>query len=71
MADTPALTKASSLQAHIERRHYVGNPVTVFLTNGIKLSGTIAAIDDVALILERAGSDQSVFYQAISTIMPS
>ena len=43
---------------------------TVFLTNGVKLSGVITWADDVCLTLARDGITQLVMVQAIATIMP-
>ncbi|HWL03714.1 MAG TPA: RNA chaperone Hfq [Xanthobacteraceae bacterium] len=45
--------------------------VTVFLINGIKLQGTIAGFDNFCIALERDGQIQTVYKQAISTIMPT
>jgi len=45
--------------------------VTVFLINGIKLQGVIAGFDSFCIALERDGQVQTVYKQAISTIMPS
>lgn len=45
-------------------------PVTVFLTNGVKLQGRVASFDRFCLVLTRAGHEQLVFKGAISTIMP-
>lgn len=46
-------------------------PVTVFLTNGVKLQGRVANFDRFCLVLTRAGHAQLIFKKAISTIMPS
>jgi host factor-I protein len=45
-------------------------PVTIFLTNGVKLSGAITAYDDTDLLLTRDGISQLVRRPAIATIMP-
>ncbi len=47
------------------------SPVTVFLTNGVKLQGRVADFDRFSLVLTRAGQAQLVFKRAISTVMPS
>ena len=44
--------------------------VTVFLINGIKLSGVITAMDESTLYLQRDQHTQLVYKNAISTIMP-
>jgi host factor-I protein len=46
------------------------NPVTVFLTNGVKLQGVIAGFDNFAILLKRDGHLQLVYKHAVSTIMP-
>ena len=43
--------------------------VTVFLINGIKLSGVITAMDESTLYLQRDQHTQLVYKNAISTIM--
>jgi host factor-I protein len=45
-------------------------PVTVFLTNGVKLSGTITWNDPDCMTLTRDGVTQLVMRHAIATIMP-
>ncbi|OUU16014.1 MAG: RNA chaperone Hfq [Crocinitomicaceae bacterium TMED45] len=44
--------------------------VTVFLINGIKLSGVITENDESTLYLQRDQHTQLVYKNAISTIMP-
>ncbi|RYG62040.1 MAG: RNA chaperone Hfq [Alphaproteobacteria bacterium] len=53
--------------AHIAKGHA---PVTVFLTNGVKLSGSITYVDEEALTLSRDGVTQLIFKHAIATVMP-
>lgn len=43
---------------------------TVFLINGIKLSGILTCHDKETLTLSRDGATQLVFKQAIATVMP-
>lgn len=45
-------------------------PVTIFLTNGVKLSGTITKDDTNSMALSRDGITQLVMKQAVATIMP-
>ena len=44
--------------------------VTIFLINGVKLSGEITSVDDHTLNLKRDKHTQLVYKNAISTIMP-
>lgn len=53
--------------AHLAKGHA---PVTVFLTNGVKLSGSITYADDEALTLARDGVTQLIFKHAVATVMP-
>ncbi len=53
--------------AHLAKGHA---PVTVFLTNGVKLSGSITYVDEEALTLARDGVTQLIFKHAIATVMP-
>lgn len=45
--------------------------LTVFLVNGVKLTGTVADFDDDTLLLVREGHAQLIYKHAISTIMPA
>ena len=53
--------------AHLAKGHA---PVTVFLTNGVKLSGSITYVDADAMTLARDGVTQLIFKHAIATVMP-
>lgn len=44
---------------------------TVFLVNGIKLTGTITYTDAECLTLSRDGTTQLIFRHAIATVYPS
>ena len=46
-------------------------PTTIFLVNGVKLQGMIAASDENSVLLRRDGHVQLVYKHAISTIMPN
>jgi host factor-I protein len=46
-------------------------PLTIFLTNGVKLQGLIASFDGFTVLLVRDGFSQLVYKHAISTLMPS
>ncbi len=45
-------------------------PLTVFLTNGVKLQGVIASFDNFSVMLVRDGFSQLIYKHAISTVMP-
>jgi host factor-I protein len=47
-----------------------GEPVTMFLVNGVMLQGEIAAFDLFCMMLERDGLSQLVYKHAISTVQP-
>ena len=44
--------------------------VNVFLVNGIRLTGQLAAFDQFAVLLESGPAVQLVFKHAISTVLP-
>jgi host factor-I protein len=46
-------------------------PVTLFLVNGVKLSGFVAGHDPYTLLLEFNGAQQSVLKPAVATIAPA
>ncbi len=46
-------------------------PLTIFLVNGVKLSGVVSWFDNFCVLLRRDGVSQLVYKHAISTIMPS
>ena len=47
-----------------------GEPVTMFLVNGVMLQGEIAAFDLFCMLLQREGMSQLVYKHAISTVQP-
>lgn len=47
------------------------SPVTVFLTNGVKLSGVLTFADETAFTLSRDGVTQLVYKHAVATVMPA
>lgn len=53
--------------AHLAKGHA---PVTVFLTNGVKLSGSITWVEEDCLTLARDGVTQLIFRHAVATVMP-
>jgi host factor-I protein len=48
-----------------------GQPVTMFLVNGVMLQGEIAAYDLFCVMLERDRAAQLVYKHAISTVQPN
>ncbi len=46
-------------------------PLTIFLVNGVKLSGYISAFDNFSVLLRRENHVQLVYKHAISTILPT
>ena len=45
--------------------------LTIFLVNGVKLTGIVTSFDAFCVLLRRDGHSQLVYKHAISTIMPS
>jgi host factor-I protein len=45
-------------------------PVTIFLTNGVRLQGYVTGFDSYSLHLTRDSQSQLVYKHAISTILP-
>ncbi|NLY98335.1 MAG: RNA chaperone Hfq [Clostridiaceae bacterium] len=45
-------------------------PVTLFLTNGFQLKGTVRGFDNFTVVVETDGRQQQVYKHAISTISP-
>lgn len=48
-----------------------GDPVTMFLVNGVMLQGEVAAFDLFCLLLRRDSQVQLVYKHAISTVQPA
>ena len=53
---------------HLLRRR---TPVTVFLANGVRLQGVVAAFDAFCVLLERDGEQQIVYKHSITTTVPA
>jgi host factor-I protein len=45
--------------------------LTIFLVNGVKLTGIVTSFDNFCVLLRRDGHSQLVYKHAISTIMPA
>jgi len=52
---------------HLQRRR---TPVTVFLSNGVRLQGVVAGYDAFCVLLERDGEQQIVYKHSITTTVP-
>ena len=44
--------------------------LTIFLVNGVKLTGIVTWFDNFCILLRRDNQEQMVYKHAISTIMP-
>jgi len=53
---------------HMQRKR---TPVVVFLTNGVRLQGTVVGFDAYCVLLERDGQQQIVYKHAMTTAVPS
>ena len=63
--------RATSLQEiFLTAVRNAGEPVTMFLVNGVMLQGEVAAYDLFCLLLRRDGQSQLVYKHAISTVQP-
>ena len=66
-----ATERARNLQdTFLERVRQARTPLTVFLTNGVRLQGFVAGFDNFCVLLERDEQVQLVYKHAISTIVP-
>lgn len=45
-------------------------PVTIYLTNGFQLKGSVKGFDNFTVVLDSEGKQQLVYKHAISTISP-
>jgi host factor-I protein len=46
-------------------------PVTIFLSNGVKLQGNITGFDNFSVLLRRGPQVQLVYKHTIATVVPS
>ena len=67
MADKPQSLQDTFLNN--VRRNKIS--LTIFLVNGVKLTGVVTWFDNFCLLLRRDGHSQLVYKHAISTIMPA
>ena len=45
-------------------------PVTLFLTNGFQIRGSVRGFDNYVIMVESDGKQQMIYKHAISTIVP-
>jgi host factor-I protein len=65
------MTKGKTLQdPFLNALRKEGVPVSIYLTNGIKLQGQIESFDQFVVLLKNTVS-QMVYKHAISTVVPS
>jgi host factor-I protein len=70
--DSPMAERAQNLQdlfLNTVRKQKIS--LTIFLVNGVKLTGVVTSFDNFCVLLRRDGHSQLVYKHAISTIMPS
>jgi host factor-I protein len=46
-------------------------PASVYLVNGIRLSGEVVSFDPYVVVLQSVSGKQMIFKHAISTVMPT
>lgn len=46
-------------------------PVTIYLTNGVKLQGIITGFDNFCVVLKRNSISQLVYKHSIATVVPA
>jgi host factor-I protein len=68
MDGAPRSTLLQEVFLHAVRKS--GDPVTMFLVNGVMLQGEIAAFDLFCMLLRRDGMSQLVYKHAVSTVQP-
>ncbi len=66
------MTKTAGLQdVFLNRARKEGVSVTVFLTNGFQLKGTVRGFDCFTVVLVSDGRQQLIYKHAISTVVPA
>ncbi|MFT7433794.1 MAG: host factor-I protein [Alphaproteobacteria bacterium] len=63
-------TQPNVQEAFLNHLRKSKQPITVFLTNGVKLQGKLTWFDNFCLTLTRDGVTQLVYKHGISTVMP-
>ena len=66
------MTKTAGLQdIFLNKARSEGLSVTVFLTNGFQLKGTVYGFDCFTVVIVSEGRQQLIYKHAISTIVPA
>ena len=66
------MTRTAGLQdVFLNRARSEGISVTVFLTNGFQLKGTVGGFDCFTVVIVSEGRQQLIYKHAISTVVPS
>ena len=65
------MAQAINIQDHyLNELRKTRGAVTVFLTNGFQLRGTVKAFDNYTVLLDTEGKEQLIYKHAISTFSP-
>ncbi len=65
------MNKAVNLQDILLNQARKDNvPVTVFLTSGFQMKGTIKGFDSYVIMLDSDGKQQMIYKHAVSTVAP-
>ena len=65
------MSKANNLQdVFLNSARKDKKTLTIFLVNGVKLTGIVTWFDNFCILLRRDNQEQMVYKHAISTIMP-
>ena len=70
-APTPEGTRAHLQDLFLAAAAREQQHMTLFLTNGVMLQGSVRAFDQFSVVLERSGQVQLVYKHAISTLQPA
>ena len=46
-------------------------PVTIFLTSGFQIRGTVKFFDNYVIVVESDGKQQMIYKHAVSTVIPA
>lgn len=65
------MSQSVNIQDHyLNELRKTNGAVTVFLTNGFQLRGTVRAFDNYTVLLVTEGKEQLIYKHAISTFAP-
>ena len=65
------MSKGSLQDAYLNALRKEHVPVSVYLTNSVKLIGNIEAFDAFVVVLTNNGASQMIYKHAISTVVPA